>query len=440
MSDTRPVLPILAAAALAACSHAAPPQSSGGDSTTTTTGAHTSGGTGSNADGGTTTGGSGGTTGSSSTGGSTGTSSTGGVAIVTTLSGASNGQPGNPPPGFKDGTGGPSGTSRFNQPLGVAVDRLGNIYVADTLNHAVRKLDASGNSSTLAGNGSPGFADGSGGRQGSARFSYPSGIAVDASNNVYVSDDGNYRVRKITPDGTTSTLAGTGVPGFVDGAGSPSGPAQLNIAGANLEFSGLCFDPHSNALFLADTNNNAIRRIELDGTVSTVAGNGVAAFIDGSGGRNGSARFSAPGGCAADSAGNLFIADSANCSIRKIDTAASVTTLSGNGSCASKDGSGGQAGTAELNVPQAVAVDAKGIVYATDTFDDLIRRIGLDGSMTTIGGAIGSAANGGGITGWRDGPGVTAEFDAPAGLALDTDGNLLITEFFGSDVRKFSFH
>jgi len=272
---------------------------------------------------------------------------------------------------------------------------------------------------------------------GSTEFRYPSGIAVDPAGNVYVSDDGANRVRKIAPDGTTTTLAGNGSPGLQDGTGGPSGTAQFNIPGAGLEFSGLCYDRVGARLLVADTGNHAIRAIDSAGNVTTLAGNGTPGFTDAKGG---AARFTAPGGCAVDGNGNILVADSANCSIRKIDPSGNVTTLSGNGAYASHDGSGGRSGSASVNFPQAVAVDAQGIVYVTDTFDDLIRRIAPDGTMTTVAGAIGSAANGGGVTGWKDGPALSAEFDAPAGIALDADGALLISEFFGSVIRRLSFH
>ncbi len=201
--------------------------------------------------------------------------------------------------GFADGTG---TAAQFNSPRGVAVDSSGNVYVADTSNHSIRKITPAGAVSTLAGNGEYGSADGTGA---AAKFNNPYGVAVDNAGNVYVADNSNHKIRKITPAGEVSTLAGSGEDGDVDGTGTA---AQFEYP------AGIAVDNAGN-VYVADTDNHKIRKITPTGEVSTLAGSGGEGFVDGTGRAS---QFDEPRDIAVDSEGNLYVADTDNNSIRKI--------------------------------------------------------------------------------------------------------------------------
>jgi sugar lactone lactonase YvrE len=254
--------------------------------------------------------------------------------------------------GFGDGT---STIARFNTPTGIAVDQSGNVYVADQINHRIRKITSSGVVSTLAGNGTRGFADGQGS---AAQFNYPVGVATDASGNVYVADANNNRIRKITPDGTVSTLAGSGLTGFADGTATVakfSSPFALTV------------DASGN-IYVADKRNNRIRKIIADGTVSTLAGS-IAGFADGIGT---AALFSGPLGIASDASGNIYVADAGNNRIRKITPTGVVSTLQGTGTAGYVDGS---PAIAAFNAPFGIAIDINGTLYIGDQNNHAIRMI-----------------------------------------------------------------
>jgi sugar lactone lactonase YvrE len=197
---------------------------------------------------------------------------------------------------------GPSTAASFNGPSGLALDKEGNIYVADTANHQVRKITPDGKVTTLAGSGTPGSANGTGK---DASFKRPTGVAVDASGNVYVADQGNNLIREINPQGAVTTLAGSGAQGWDDG------PATL--ASFNRPF-GVAVDFYGN-VYVADTGNNVIRQVTPDGTVTTLAGTGVKGSANGKGKE---ASFKYPQGVAVDATGNVFVADTGNSLIREI--------------------------------------------------------------------------------------------------------------------------
>ena len=201
--------------------------------------------------------------------------------------------------GYGDGTG---TAARFSAPKGIAVDSEGNIYVADTDNNRIRKITSSGVVTTLAGTATAGYGDGTGT---AAFFSAPHGIAADSSGNMYVTEAGNNRIRKITSSGVVTTLAGTSVAGYADGTGTA---ARFSAP------KGIAVDSEGN-IYVADTGNNRIRKITPSGVVSTFAGTATAGYGDGTGT---AARFSAPHGIAADSEGNMYVADTGNNRIRKI--------------------------------------------------------------------------------------------------------------------------
>jgi len=317
--------------------------------------------------------------------------------------------------GLTGSANGPAGSAQFNHPSAVSVDGAGNVYVIDTSNQTVREISAAGNVSTFAGRaGVTGRADGA---SATATFFYPGGIAATGSGIVYVADTGNHLLRVVTA-GFVSTLAGgEGVLGSVDGTGSSAAFAYPY---------GVAVDGSGN-LYVADHNNDTIRKVSPAGAVTTLAGS---AGIPGSANGTGSAaRFNGPTGVAVDSAGNIYVADAGNTSIRKIAAGGIVTTFAGfSGVAGSSDGVGA---IARFNAPQGIAVDGAGNVYVADTKNNTIRMATAGGTVTTIGGAAGQ-------TGSNDGPAGLARFNAPYAVAVDGAGNVYVADFFNAAIRKIT--
>ncbi len=370
--------------------------------------------------------------------------------------------------GSSDGTG---SAARFAYPTGVTVDSGGNVYVADRFNSTIRKITPAGVVTTLAGlAGSYGSVDGIGSN---ARFYGPLGVAVDSGGNVYVADNGNHTIRKITPARVVSTIAGqAGSIGSADGTGSaarfynPSGvtvdsAGTVSVADQNnntirkidastvvttlagsafasgaadgvrdaarfLNPCGVTMDSAGNG-YVADYNNHTIRKITPGGGVTTLAGlAGNSGSADGTGS---DARFYNPTGVTVDSAGNVYVADRNNHTIRKITPAGVVTTLAGlAGLLGTADGTG--SGARFFN-PSNVAVDSAGDVYVADTNNDTIRRVTQTGVVTTLAGL-------GLNPGSTDGIGSNARFDRPAGVTVDPAGNVYVTDTYNHTVRKIS--
>ncbi len=306
-------------------------------------------------------------------------------------------------------------TARFNLPEGMAVDGNGNVYVADQGNHAIRKISPAGEVMTFAGlGGQRGTNDGLGSE---ARFSQPTGVAVDSSNYLYVADSQNQTVRKITPAGVVSTLAGkAGVGGNATGTGSA---ARFNRP------YGLAVDAAAN-VYVADSNNHKIRKITPDGVVSTWAGSGSPGTNDGPAL---SARFTNPQGVAVDSATNVYVGDRGNNTIRKISPTGIVTTLAGlGGQSGNNDGVGS---FARFQWPNGLAVDHAGNVFVVDQLNNTIRKITPSGSVTTLAGKAG-------VGGLANGVGGTARLSFPSGLALDVAGNIFVGDMDSNRIRRGS--
>jgi sugar lactone lactonase YvrE len=297
----------------------------------------------------------------------------------------------------------------FNKPSGIAVDTSGNLYVGDSYNYLVRKIAPGGVVTTLAGSGSPGSTNATGT---AASFNMPYGVTVDTSGNVYVSDITNNLVRKITPGGVVTTLAGSGATGFANGAGTlasfdvPIGPS---------------IDPSGN-VFTADEYNYAVREITSGGVVSTLAGTGSNGSANGTGT---AASFSTPYGVAVDTSDNVYVADTGNDLIRKITSGGVVTTLAGSGSAGSANGTGT---AASFNVPAGVAVDSSGNVYVADAFNNLIRKITPGGVVTTLAGT--------GIAGSANGAVNVATFNEPGAVAVDASGNVYVADYNSDLIRE----
>jgi sugar lactone lactonase YvrE len=308
--------------------------------------------------------------------------------------------------------------AEFFGPEGIAFDAAGNLYVADLGNHRIQKVTPDGTVTTLAGSGVAGFADGVGT---AAQFSGPTGIAVDADGNIYVADTFTQRIRKITPTGTVTTLAGGGTYTF---GGAPGGFADG--PGADARFflpKALAIDASGN-IFVADDINNRIRKVTPAGIVTTFAGT-TKGFADGTGT---SAQFDRPSGIAIDESGNLYVADEFNTRIRKITPAGAVTTLAGSTS-GFADGNGT---AARFKRPKGIAVDNDGNVYVADAEDNRIRKITPTGTVSTI------AGDKNGFAGYKDGPGDQAMFRAPSSIAIDASGNIFVGDAANHRIRMMN--
>ncbi len=327
------------------------------------------------------------------------------AGVVTTLAGAA-GQIGS-----ADGTG---AAARLGDPDGVAVDAAGDVYVADTFNSTIRKITPDGAVTTLAGSaGFTGSADGTGA---AAQFNLPEGVAVGGDGNVYVADSQNFSIRKITADGVVTTLAGTpGVAGSADGTGAAAqfvNPTSVAVGG-------------DGNVYVADQDNATIRKVTPAGVVTTLAG--TAGQIGSADGTGAAASFSNPEGVAVDSAGNVYVADGFNAAIRKITPAGAVTTIAGTaGTGGSRDGTGA---AARFSVVSGVAVDGTGTLYVADQFNNTIRKIAPTAAVTTLAGTASQA-------GATDGRGSAARFFTPTGVAADRDGTVHVTDF--GSVRRIT--
>ena len=271
------------------------------------------------------------------------------------------------------GDGGPAVSAQLSGPNGVAVDGAGNLYIADTGNHRIRRVNPSGTITTIAGIGGNGFS-GDGGPAGTARLSSPSGLALDAAGNLYIADTGNHRIRRVDPSGTITTVAGTGQPGF-SGDGGPAVSAQLTAP------KGVSVDGSGN-VYIADQEDLRIRRVDPSGTITTFAGTGEWGY-SGDNGPAVQARLRRPDGVAVDGSGNLYIADTWNRRIRRVDPSGTITTLAGTGEWGFS-GDKGPAVQARLRNPDGVAVDGSGNLYIADTGNHRIRIVTLATPPTAL--------------------------------------------------------
>ncbi len=353
------------------------------------------------------------------------------------------------------GDGGPATRARLKLPLGVAVDASGSVYIADAGNSRVRKVAPDGTITTIAGNGTYGYS-GDGGPATSAQIKSPMSVFLDAAGDVYFTDSDSYALRRVTPDGRITTVAiVSGATGTVDASGNfyeaiswanavyktrPDGTATVVAGGYEAGYSGdggpatsaqlsspwgLAVDQAGN-LYIADTGNYRVRKVAVDGTITTVAGNGTYGSW-GDGGQATSAGV-APQNVAVDAAGNLFIVDMYNRRVRKVVADGTITTLAGGG--AGNSGDGGPATAAQLAGPRGLTADGSGNFYFADSGSNRIRRVGADGTISTVAGTgvAGGAGDGG--------PAISAQLNAPRGVALDSAGNLYIADTGNHGVRK----
>jgi DNA-binding beta-propeller fold protein YncE len=308
------------------------------------------------------------------------------TAMVSTLAGSvdSSGKG-----GFADG---PGNTAQFDEPRGIAIDAEGNLYVADSRNHSIRKISPQGDVISIVGDKQAPETENR------AQFRFPAGITTDGEGNLYVADTFNHRIRKIPPEGEITTLSGE-KQGYQDGTKN------------NAQFDrpwGITIDRGGN-LYVTDENNHCIRKVTPDGTVETIAGKGKEkGSADGS-----DARFDGPRGIVIDTEGNLYVADTGNRRIRKISPTGDVSTIAGSGT--------------RLDSPQDIALDVEGNLYMTDSGNHRIRKISPEGEVWTIAGDK---------AGFNDGFRDFAQFRFPAGITIDAEGNLYVADENNHRIRK----
>ncbi len=321
---------------------------------------------------------------------------------ITTVAGGGTASPGN---------GGPATEASLNAPVAVFADGSDNLYIAES--SKIRKVDSSGTISTIAGGGS--FGNIGDGGPAIRAFLNPSGIYVDDSGNLYIAD--NQRVRKVDASGTISTVAGNGTFGF-SGDGGPATEAQLGARDVFVDGSG--------NLYIADSDNNRIRKVDPSGIISTVAGGGNPPFLGiGDGAAATDARLNIPSGVYMDGSGNLYIADRSNHRIRKVDPSGIITTVAGNGT-QGFSGDGGPGTEASLNNPSDVFGDGAGNLYIADLSNRRIRKVDTAGTISTVaGGYIGDG-----------GPATQASLISPQDLFLDSSGNIYIADKDNHRIRK----
>ncbi len=310
---------------------------------------------------------------------------------------------------------------------GIAFDAVGNLYIVDAAR--IRKVTTSGMITTIAGNGTSGYS-GDGGQATSAEIAPYMGLTFDAMGNLYLADYSNSVIRKINTLGIITTIAGNGTQGYT-GDGAQATDAELNLPPH------ITLDAVGN-LYIADEYNNVIRKVNTAGIISTIAGNGAGAGsggasggYSGDGGQATAAGLYLPTGITLDVAGNLYIADFSNSCIRKVNTAGIISTIAGNGTAA-YSGDGGQATSAELWAPTGVVFDAAGNLYIADEYNKRIRKVNTSGIITTFAGNGTAAYSGDG------GLATAAELNYPTGAALDAAGNLYIVDQNNNRIRMVS--
>lgn len=319
--------------------------------------------------------------------------------------------------GSKGSTDGTLSDALFDYPRAIHFDRQGNILIAEALNNTIRKISPSGNVSTLAGtaNTQGGFADSVGA---AARFDFPRGLTSDSAGNLYVADTSNNAIRKVTQNGAVSTWVGHAASrGASDGVGAAatfSSPSGIVVDSAE-------------SYYVADTGNQTIRKITASGVVTTIAGTvGQSGYEDGMGSV---VKFASPGGLTIDSAGNLFVLDTGNHRIRKITPSGLVSSFAGGGTGIGTDGIGSMA---NFSFPEGITIDSNNNLFVADSGNNTIRMISPLGSVTSI------AGNANADAGSNDGISSFARFNAPAGIAVDKTGNVFVADFYNHTIRKIT--
>jgi cysteine-rich repeat protein len=322
------------------------------------------------------------------------------------------------------GDGGPAISAQLNYPLDVALDRVGNVYISDPYNFAIRRVTKAGVITTFAGNGTSGYS-GDGAPAKTAQLTYPSQLAVDAVGDVYIGD-GNGTIRRVDTGGVITTVAGTGTAGF-SGDGGPATSAQL---GAEYDgySPGVAVDLLGN-VYIADTSNGRVRRVDTTGTIASIAGDGTLDLGEGGAATSTQISICTPSGVAVDASGSVYIAEGCFSRVSRVDSNGLFTTVAGTG-VAGYTGDGGAARNAQLGTPAGVALDGMGNLYITDYGDQRVRRVDSAGVITTIAGT--------GIAGYSGdgGPATSAQLNGPSGVAIDGIGNVYIADTVNGRIRR----
>lgn len=327
------------------------------------------------------------------------------VGHLTTVAGP-NGFNGNGNPlGGYSGDVGPASNAGLYEPIGLAMDSAGNLFVADSRNYRIRKIDTSGIITTVAGTGIEGY-NGDGGAATNAGLEYPQGVAVDSVGNIFITDHVNNLIRRVDTNGIIMTVAGnSGLAGYMGDGVAATNTSLYQPKGVTADTAG--------NLFIADTLNSRVRKVDTNGIITTII-------------VNGSVRF--PTGLSMDAYGNLFIADNGNNRIRKLDTNGVITTIAGNGT-GTYTGDGGLASNARLGLPTGVAVDASGNILIADRSYQRIRKAEASGVITTIAGTGTAGYNG-------NGPAVLSRLNNPNSVVADRQGIIFIADQSNNRVRK----
>lgn len=317
------------------------------------------------------------------------------------------------------GDGSAATAAQLSFPVRVIFDAAGNLYIADHTNHRIRKVTPAGIISTCVGTGTAGFG-GDGGLATAAQISFPVGVVFDAVGNMYIADRNNNRIRKVNTSGIISTVAGTVGAGF-GGDGGQATSAQLSNP------FGVAVDAAGN-IYIGDSNNNRIRKVNTSGIISTIAGT-ISAGFSGDGGPATSAQLNFPTGVRVDAAGNVYITDFNNNRLRKIDLSGNMSTVAGTAT-GGFSGDGAAANLAQLNTPYDVNFDISGNVYIVDSGNNRVRKINSAGIISTIAGTISAGFSGDG------GLATSAQLSNPAGVAFDGTGNVFIADYNNNRIRK----
>lgn len=330
------------------------------------------------------------------------------------------------------GDGGQATAAALNDPRGIVTDPAGNVYFCDRENHVVRKVDTSGKITTVAGTGVAGYnGDNISGTQ--ARLNTPWRVTIDPAGNLYIADAGNDRIRKLAPTGIITTVAGNGAPGY-SGDGGPATGASLRIPEqAELDVFG--------NLYIADTGNNVVRKVDTTGTITTIAGTGFGAGIgnatgngaySGDGGPATKAELNLPVSIALDPAGNVWISDQVNNIIREVNTSGIINTVAGSYNRLGYSGDGGLAVQASFYYPAGIARDAAGNIYIADSGNNVLRVLLTDGTVRTVAGNGKAGASGDG------GPATSAELNSLRQVAVGTFGEVYLADSFNNKIRKLT--
>jgi uncharacterized protein (TIGR03437 family) len=322
------------------------------------------------------------------------------------------------------GDGGPATQAALNIAVDVSADRFGNLYIADQFNHRIRKIASNGTITTVAGTGVPGFS-GDGGPAVNAQINTPTGVYADSAGNFYIAEPGNKRIRKVDASGIITTIAGNGNLGY-NGDGIPATSASLYSAVR------VAIDPSGNVV-IADQSNHRLRKVTPAGIITTIAGNGVGTpatgAFSGDGGPATAASLNNPTALAITPDGVIYFSDQYNQRIRKITPDGIINTIAGNG-VAGFSGDGGPALSASLNYPGGLTLDAAGNLYCNDDLNFRTRRITPGGIITTV------AGNGNATFGGDGGPATSASLNGNFGGTFDPAGNFYIADSMNNRIRE----